>query len=102
MNCLLNLLSLCVFDPSAVYITAGLEAQLTHREPVRVVQCYETAYCVRPAYSGPIGTLKLGVAAPLTKRITLDYGLEHRSYTNTNRDKGQELAFVTLTWRPFR
>jgi hypothetical protein len=102
MSCLVKFVSLCVFDPSAVYVTAGLEAQLTNIEPVRVVGCYETAYCTRPAYSGPIGTLKLGVSTQLTKQFALDYGVEHRSFTNTNLDKGQELAFVSLTWRPFR
>lgn len=102
MDCLINLLTVCLFNPSGIYMTAGLEFQMTNRDPVRVERCYEVAYCTRPAYSGPIGTLKLGMASAITERLTLDYGLEHRSYTDTNRDRGQEFAYLNVTWRPFR
>lgn len=101
MDCLIHLLALCVFDPSNVYVTAGIESQITNREPVRVVSCYEVAYCTRPAYKGPLGTLKLGVILPVTSQVSIDYGFAHRSYLNTNRDNGLEVAFVELTWRPF-
>jgi hypothetical protein len=102
MSCLLALSLSCLFDPANVYVSAGLESQFTNREPVRVVECYETAYCARPAFTGPMGVLRLGVKADLTTNLTLDYGIAHRSYVNTNRDNGFEVVFVELTWRPFR
>lgn len=102
MDCLINLLSLCVFDPSNVYLTAGIESQLTNKDPVRLEKCYQVAYCARPAYQGPLGTLKLGVDVQVTTKLELSYGFAHRSYLETNRDDGFEVAFLELKWRPFR
>jgi hypothetical protein len=39
MDCLIHLLALCVFDPSNVYVTAGIESQLTNLDDVRVELC---------------------------------------------------------------
>lgn len=103
MECLINLFALCVFDPSNVYITAGLESTIHSGDnSLRVERCYETAWCTRSGYSGPVGTLKLGVSTPLTRELTLDYGFAHRSMVRTNRDHGQESLYATLTWRPFK
>ncbi len=100
--CLLALTLSCLFDPANVYVAAGLDMQTTNRDNVRLVNCYETAYCVRPAFSGPIGTLRLGMEVRLTNGVTIDLGLSHRSYVNTNLDRGQESVYASLTWRPFR
>ncbi len=103
MNCLIHLLALCVFDPSNVYVTVGLESRIHDGDDTqRVERCYQVAWCTRPNYTGPVGTLKLGVSARLTDSLFLDYGIAHRSMVSTNRDGGQEFAFAQITWRPFR
>lgn len=103
MNCLIHLLAVCVFDPTGVYLTAGVSSQVHDGDKIRYAQqCYNTAWCVRDKPPGPVGTLKLGVSAELVRGLVLDYGLEHRSFVDTNRDNGQEFAFVSLTWKPFR
>ncbi len=103
MNCLLNLMAVCLFDPSNVYITAGLDAAIDRPSDERLARpCYGTAWCVRPRPSGPIGTIKIGAVVSLSNELTIDYGLSHRSYVNTSIDRGGEFAFVELTWRPFR
>lgn len=52
-------------------------------------------------YEGPIGRLAVSMNAQVTEEITLRYGVEHRSYLLED-DRGEELAAVGLTWRPFR
>jgi hypothetical protein len=102
MNCLWNLLAVCIFDPSNVYLTAGLEATLSEPGNQRIsTRCYKTAWCVREQPSGLIGTLKIGSVVQISKDLTIDYGLTHRSRTNTG-DRGSEFAFIEMTWRPFR
>lgn len=103
MECLIHLMSLCVFDPSNVYLTAGIENQFHDGDRLKVAQsCYGTAYCVRDQPPGAHGTLKLGVSNELSRTLTLDYGIGHRSYIDYSRDHGQEFAFAQLTWKPFR
>lgn len=103
MDCLIHLLAVCVFDPSNVYMKAGIENQFHDGDRIKLAQsCYGTAYCVRDTPDGPHGTLKLGVSMELTRTLALDYGVAHRSYVEYNRDHGQEFAFAELTWHPFR
>lgn len=103
MTCLTAMLLTCLFQPSNLYVTAGLEAELNHPSDERIARpCYHTGWCMKPRNSGAVGTLRIGMAAEITDSITLDYGLEHRSLVNTNRDRGQESAYVSVTWRPFR
>lgn len=103
MDCLVHLLAVCLFDPSGVYLTAGVASMIHDGDDLRYAQrCYEVAWCTRSRPPGPTGTLKLGVSVELIRSLALDYGLEHRSFIDTNRDNGQEFAFVELTWRPFR
>jgi hypothetical protein len=92
-----------LFDPSGLYVKAGLESQTNQYEDAQAARpCYGTGWCLTPAYSGPIGTLKLGVSVAFTEHLTVDYGFTHRSYVNTGRDRGLEFAFLELTYRPFR
>lgn len=103
MDCLIHLLALCVFDPSNVYVTGGLEYQTNqYRDAHMARPCYGTGWCLTPAYSGPVGVLKVGVTMPISAGIQMTYGFQHRSYVNTGDDRGIEFGFVELTWRPFR
>lgn len=95
MTCLLHLLTACLFDPSGVYIKAELDTTLRRGQ-------YELTWCGKDWCSGPRGVLRLGMAAPLTRHLELDYGLVHTSYVNTTQDQGDESAYVSVTWRPFR
>ena len=102
MDCLINLLAVCVFNPSSVYLSGGLDVLLDKPDDERLARpCYVVAWCVRPRPSGPIGHLRLGVMVNATDSIVINYGLEHRSYINES-DRGSEFAFLELTWRPFR
>ena len=94
MNCLINLLSLCVFDPSGVYLAANAYA-IANQEP------FAGHWCTDHRCKGPIGELKLGVRVDLTQNFELHYGLRHESFI-LEKDRGEESAFVGLTWRPFR
>jgi hypothetical protein len=103
MECLINLLAVCLFDPGNVYVTAGLEYQTNQlRDQQMLRPCWGTLWCSQPAYSGPIGSLTLGVTIELGKAWAVDYGFMHRSYTSTSEDRGLEFAFAEVTWRPFR
>lgn len=94
MNCLINILALCVFDPSNVYLTAGMQSAI--QKPV-----HEGNWCLNRWCSGPMGEVRLGVKTPLSRSMSIDYGILHTSYVNTTRDRGVESMFVTVTWRPF-
>ncbi len=103
MECLIHLLALCVFDPSQVYVTAGLESAFHDGDRTVLAQrCYGTSYCVKGRPDGPVGTIRLGAQIEFRSGLTIDYGIAHRSYAIWNRDHGTESAFVQLTWRPFR
>lgn len=102
MDCLIHLLALCVFDPSNVYVTAGLEKTIHDGDSIQIAQrCYDTAYCVKDQ-PGPHGILKLGVSIEFTRSLVFDYGVGHHSYVNYSKDHGQQFAFAELTWRPFK
>lgn len=95
MNCLLQLLAVCMLDPGNVYITAGLETQIARPQN-------EGRWCATRWCSGPMGMMRLGVKVDVTSNLQLDYGLLHTSFVNTTRDRGVESAYFNLTWRPFR
>jgi hypothetical protein len=96
MDCLINLAALCLFDPSHVYVRAETLTPISnaHKE-------YEGDWCRTRWCSGPLGVVRLGVHAPVTRTLTLDYGWQHSSRINTMRDRGYESLFLSITWRPF-
>lgn len=103
MECLIHLMSLCVFDPSNVYLTAGIDSQIHDGDHLRYAQqCYGTAWCARGKPPGPVGTFKLGVTVEVVRGLVLEYGLEHRSFLNYSKDGGQEFAFAEITWHPLQ
>lgn len=53
-------------------------------------------------YNGALGRAAIVMDAPLSREVTLRYGLEHRSYIEDFGDRGEERAIVGLTWKPFR
>lgn len=52
-------------------------------------------------YRGSIGRLAVSVDVPIRSHFTVRYGIEHRSYIETNRDRGEERGLVGFSWRPF-
>lgn len=93
MNCLLNLLSICLLDPSNVYVRAEMSFQL--QKPQMEGRWCQTRWC-----NGPMGTLRIGSTIQITRTLEADYGFLHTSFINTNRDRGEESAYLSLTWRP--
>jgi hypothetical protein len=82
MNCLLNLLAVCLFDSSSVYVTAMALSPINDNHAQ--------------------GQVEIGVSVQATRALELHYGLRHESMLMIDNDRGQEFAFVSLTWRPFR
>ena len=105
MECLINLMALCIFDPSNVYITADIEQSRIRRDSSVAAYpgatLYEGAWCYTRFCRGPIGTLKLGVTMPLSREWTMEYGFKHRSFI-LEPDQGSESFYVSATWRTFR
>lgn len=93
MNCLITLFGLCLFDPVGI----ALEGDMSWAAGGMHDYSLESR-----RYDGTIGRIALAVDVPATATITLRYGLEHRSYIETARDRGEERAFIGLVWRPFR
>lgn len=94
MNCWIHLFSVCLFDPSNVSINADISAQVAG----------DFVYHVdaREYGGGLVGRIAITDAVPLTRTVTLTYGIEHQSLLNTRSDRGQERAFVGFIWRPFK
>lgn len=93
MNCLLALFAACLFDPSHLSIEAGSHWQVGGQF---------SYYLAEGTYQGAIGELKISMDVPVTSTLEIRYGLVHRSYLETNSDRGDESAFLGLTWKPFR
>lgn len=93
MECLIKLFALCLFDPSTVSVTA--EAHKVEQHEFYVGRWCQNHYC------DSMGTLKVGFSAPLTKALTLSYGLMHQSEMGYSRDHGEESIYLGATVRPF-
>lgn len=104
MSCLLLWASVCLIDPSNIYLTGGLEAPLNHPSNERIAEpCYGAdTWCLSKPNGGAVGTLRLGNVIEVSSEFTIDYGFAHRSLINTNKDRGQEFAYISVTYRPFR
>ncbi len=97
MNCLINLLALCVFDPSNVYVTAEILAPINEAHADG-----EGRWCNNRWCPGPVGEVRVGVAVDFSRTIEIRYGIRHESMLTVMNDRGQESMFLQLTWRPFR
>lgn len=101
MNCLINLLALCVFDPSQVYVRADLDFALNRPQAKTNDGEFNEGYWCKDRWcSGPRAVIRLGAKIELND-FTLDYGLAHSSFLAED-DRGQESAYVGVTWRPWR
>lgn len=78
-----------------VYATGELQTQIQKPQ-------FEGRWCQTRWCTGPMGTLRIGTKIDVTREITLDLGVLHSSYVNTNKDRGIESAYMSMTWRPFR
>lgn len=94
MSCLLPLIAgACLLDPSHVLVRGDVSYQVSgHFNYIERDRSYGT---------GKLGRLAVEIYAPLSASFTLNYGIEHTSLYTTNEDRGQERAYVGLTWRPF-
>lgn len=92
MNCLLAIA--CLLAPDNLYVTGQLFAPITH-------QYREGAWCRNHWCEGPMADLRIGMRAPLTSAMELDFGIRHVSFVSES-DRGHESAYVSVTWRPWR
>lgn len=92
MECLVNLLAVCLFDPSGVYVSA-------HAHQVQAGE-RGSRWCKDHLCQGLMSEFKFGVRVDLTRRIELDYGIRHQSFP-LEYDRGEESLFAGITWRPF-
>jgi hypothetical protein len=97
MNCLLNLLAVCLFDSSSVYVTAMALSPINDNHAQG-----QGLWCADRWCPGAVGQIEIGVSVQATRSLELHYGLRHESMLMIDNDRGQEFAFVSLTWRPFR
>lgn len=97
MECLVNLLAVCLFNPSNIYVTADV---LTPVNDAR--ENGEGRWCNNRWCPGPIGAVTVGVRIDVVRGWSLEYGLRHESMLLVDNDRGQEFAFARLSWRPFR
>lgn len=94
MSCALLWASVCIIDPSNLYVTAGISSQL-EADP------QEGRWCANHFCKGPLGELKIGMLVEVNPRLEIDYGFRHTSFVKDN-DTGEESVFASVTWRPFR
>ena len=97
MNCLLHFVAACLFDPSGVYVTAQSVTPINDNH-----KAGQGLWCGNRWCPGEVGVFEVGVETDLTPNIRLRYGLRHESMLWITNDRGQEFAFLGLTWRPFR
>lgn len=95
MPCLTALTLACLFNADGLYLTGQLQVAIDQANYGRR-RC-DTDWC-----NDKIAELRLGMAVPITRTLELNYGVLHRSFYDTSYDKGEESAFLSVTWRPFR
>jgi hypothetical protein len=92
MECLFAVLQLCLFDPSAVTVIGDMSWQVSGGSRYLIGS---------DRYTGSLGRLEVMVTVPVSRELSLRYGLEHRSYVETDRDRGEERAVLGFIWKPF-
>lgn len=94
MNCLLAVLTACLFDPSHVTVRADSTWLVTHRD-------FYSLDHGRTSYDGPVARVEIVGGGDFTRELRVFYGLGHQSYLTTNRDRGYEYVLAGFEWRPF-
>lgn len=61
----------------------------------------EGPWCYDHFCEGPVGEARLGLRLDLPERWQVEFGVLHRSYIQ-EPDRGYEVPFVTVEWRPFK
>ena len=95
MNCLTAFVLSCLFEPSNLYLTGQVQFALDQAN-------YGRRWCRTDWCNDKVAELRIGMVVELSSSFQVDYGLLHRSFYDTPNDKGEESAFLSLTWRPFR
>lgn len=95
-----DLMSLCTiaFCLANLYVSGQIEKG---QEVRQLSQGAEGTWCQDHICSGPVGVLTLGMRVNVTRSLTLEYGILHKSYI-TEGDRGYEVPFAKLEWRPFQ
>lgn len=105
MDCLLNLLAICLFDPSQVFVSGDFDFSPTHymasprRDPADP-RWEEGARCGDHWCRGPLFVGRVGVTVEVGSKISVDYGFQHKSFPY-EEDHGANSWFVKATYRPW-
>jgi hypothetical protein len=93
MDCLINLIALCLFDPSNLTIRAdfGLE----------IAGGFHYTVNDTDVGTGKLVAVRLEMPVRVNKKLEFTYGVEHISLLDAN-DRGQERVYLGITWKPFQ
>lgn len=92
--CLLPLIAgICLIEPANLTLDAAASWGVAGKHDYRLMSEH---------YGGPIGRVTVGMSVHIASGVAFEYGIEHASYIDTNRDRGEERVYLGFTWRPFR
>lgn len=64
-------------------------------------ELFEGPWCADHYCKGPVGEMRVGLRLELPERWRAEVGVVHRSYI-TEGDRGYEVPFIKIEWRPFK
>lgn len=87
---------------SLLFCLANLYVNLEVSQPKFNAQYEEGYFCTDHYCKGPLTEVKLGMRVEISKHWELDYGFKHSSFVLEPNDKGQNIPFIKVEWRPFK
>lgn len=92
-DCIVHLALVCLFDPSNVVVS--------NESSWMVSGDFQYIELGDKPYTGALNEFSVMVDVPISRRFSVQWGGEHRSYLSGN-DRGYEALKISFTWRPFR
>lgn len=92
MNCLINLVSFCLLDPSNLTFSADVSLEIAER--------FHYTVNGRDVGTGKLATFRIEMPVYVNKKLGFVYGVEHISLLGIN-DRGQERVYVGFAWKPY-
>jgi len=103
MDCLLLVLQLCLFDPTNLYLTAGVESTFSTDWTYRIQTGELNGGVLTREIDQDFGVVDVGLIIPSRDgRWVGDIGVRHRSFLSTGSDDANYSWYAEVTWRPFK
>lgn len=99
MSCLLLWASVCLIDPSNIYLKASTDYMLEgpqERAYIGGHHC-DTHWC-----KGPLTSVELGMTIEVSREWTVTPRVKHASFIQESGDRGDNSFGIDVVWRPFR